>query len=168
MIYIIPLNSIEIDFLEKVKFFVEEVYKEKVFIEKEREFPENCLNSFRNQYDAECVLGKLSSYKNSITLYITQNDLYVEGLNFIFGLALPYYQKSIVSIKRLKESFYGKRDDLNILILRTAKEIVHEIGHLKGLSHCSDKNCVMYFSNSIYDTDRKGYKLCCNCLKKMK
>ncbi len=168
MIYVIPLNLADINFLERVKIFVEEVYEEKVLIKKEVKFPENCFNKLRNQYDAECVLNKLSSYKNSITLYITQNDLYVEGLNFIFGLALPYYQKSIVSMKRLKESFYGKREDLETLILRTAKEVIHEIGHLKGLSHCTDKKCVMYFSNSIYDTDNKDYKLCDRCLKRIK
>ncbi|MEO0291340.1 MAG: archaemetzincin family Zn-dependent metalloprotease [candidate division WOR-3 bacterium] len=166
MIYIIPLNSIDIDFLKRVKIFVEEVYKEEILIEKEIKFPDSCFNSLRNQYDAECVLSKLKSYKNSYTLYITDNDLYVKGLNFIFGLALPWEKKSIVSIKRLKESFYGKKEDLNILILRTAKEIIHEIGHLKGLSHCSDENCVMYFSNSIYDTDRKGYRLCDKCMNR--
>lgn len=36
---------------------------------------------------------------------------------------------------------------------RTVKEAVHEIGHLKGLSHCPDSGCVMHFSNSLRDSE---------------
>ena len=168
MIYLIPLSGIDINLIEKTKTYVQEIYKEKVIIRKVIEFPEGCYNSSRNQYDAECVLKQLPSYKEALTLYITDKDLYVSGLNFVFGLALPYEGKSIVSIARLKESFYGKKEDKELLILRTTKEIIHELGHLKGLPHCPDAKCVMHFSNSLYDTDYKGYELCERCLRKLR
>jgi archaemetzincin len=43
------------------------------------------------------------------------------------------------------------------------KEAVHELGHMFGLDHCSDLRCVMHFSNSLADTDRKGRDFCPSC-----
>ncbi len=168
MIYLIPLTGIDINLIKDVKFYVEEVYEEKVRVESSVNFPEGCFNKLRNQYNAECVIEKLP-YKEGVAIYITEKDLYVEGLNFVFGLAESLYgKKGIVSIARLKESFYRKKENYNLLLLRTVKEIIHEIGHLKGLSHCSDPKCVMHFSNSLYDTDYKDYKLCEKCRKKLR
>lgn len=168
MIYLIPLSNFDLTLIEKAKIYVEEVYKGKIIIKESAIFPEDCYNSSREQYDAKCVLNKISSYREALTLYITDKDLYIRGLNFIFGLAMPYEGKGIVSIARLKESFYGKEENKELLILRIAKEIIHELGHLKGLSHCPDAKCVMHFSNSLYDTDFKSYKLCEKCKGKLK
>jgi len=44
-----------------------------------------------------------------------------------------------------------------------ATEAVHELGHAFGLQHCGNPECVMFFSNSIMDTDRKGWHLCQQC-----
>ncbi|WP_081825254.1 matrixin family metalloprotease [Persephonella sp. IF05-L8] len=55
-----------------------------------------------------------------------------------------------------------------IFIGRITKEAVHEIGHTLGLGHCPDPECVMHFSNSIVDTDRKSYFFCSVCYQKVK
>ncbi|MEA2005134.1 MAG: hypothetical protein U9O50_02570 [Acidobacteriota bacterium] len=44
-------------------------------------------------------------------------------------------------------------------------EAVHELGHTYGLSHCPDAKCVMHFSNSLLDTDKKSASFCTHCHK---
>ena len=41
---------------------------------------------------------------------------------------------------------------------------LHEVGHaLFALRHCNNPKCVMSFSNTIFDVDRKSKEVCKNC-----
>jgi len=92
-----------------------------------------------------------------MSLVLSQRDLYVAPLNFVFGLAMRDIQAAIVSWHRLGD------DDTSIFADRLAKEIVHEVGHLEGLEHCPDPSCVMWFSNTLQETDAKGVNFCRIC-----
>jgi archaemetzincin len=46
---------------------------------------------------------------------------------------------------------------------RALKEAMHELGHTFGLGHCADPGCVMWFSNTLAETDRKGAAYCARC-----
>jgi len=50
--------------------------------------------------------------------------------------------------------------DYPALERRAATEAIHELGHTYGLSHCSDPTCVMWFSNTLSESDRKGTRFC--------
>ena len=43
---------------------------------------------------------------------------------------------------------------------RAATEAIHELGHTFGLRHCSRPSCVMWFSNTLAETDRKDVRPC--------
>jgi archaemetzincin len=96
-------------------------------------------------------------------LGITDVDLFTAGLNFIFGQAFIGGRECLISLARLRPSFYGQPDDADLFRERVIKEAVHELGHTFGLSHCGDPQCVMMFSNSLTDTDRKSSTFCLNC-----
>ena len=40
---------------------------------------------------------------------------------------------------------------------------MHELGHTFGLGHCAEPSCVMWFSNTLRETDRKGAAYCPRC-----
>ena len=160
-----PLDdAVDIDLLKFLKEKLEGVFSVEVMIsQKTLNIVENCFNPKRRQYCADLILEnylKEEAQNYNKTLLITSVDLYTEGLNFIFGETLIKEGVGIISLCRLRLSFYGLPDNVEITRLRALKEAVHEIGHLYGLRHCSDPRCVMFFSNTLSDTDRKSYHFC--------
>jgi len=121
------------------------------------------FNWSRRQYRAESLAVMLAEYlgildpPRILALGLSEADGYVEGLNFVFGLALPRLGSAVVFARRLLSS------DRKLYMLRLLKESMHELGHLLGLEHCSNPRCVMSFSNSLYDVDRKEAAFCDEC-----
>ncbi len=95
-------------------------------------------------------------------------DLYTRGLNFVFGQARLGGREAVISLARLHQSFYGLPEDEELLLERSLKEAVHELGHTWGLAHCPDHLCVMHFSNSLRDTDVKTARFCSKCFSILK
>lgn len=123
----------------------------------------------RKQYDAAVLLSELKPYSSSRpALFVFREDLFADGLNFVFGLAKG--NSCIVSTERLDPRFYGEKDlgkARSLFIERLIKEAIHEIGHAIGVPHCVEPSCVMVFSDSIEGVDRKKASFCpkCNGLK---
>jgi len=129
--------------------------------------PEDAYNRVRNQYHSSRILEKISIYakksREDRILGITEADLYVPQLNFVFGEAQCPGNVAVISLHRLKPEFYGQPPNRTLFLERSVKEAVHEVGHTLGLGHCSNPACVMFFSNSILDTDRKSLNFCERC-----
>jgi archaemetzincin len=122
----------------------------------------------RNQYLADGLLAELTSLVNDgNTLYlgITEADLFSPGLNFVFGIAST--RRALISTLRLRPEFYGMPPNPKVFRWRILTEAIHELGHALGLPHCEYPGCVMYFSNWIGDTDRKGPRFCYRCSKRI-
>jgi archaemetzincin len=131
--------------------------------------PADCPEG-RSQYPGApflAALAKTRSTGKELTLGVTGVDLTVPGLNFVFGLADPRGRCAVISLARLYPEFYGQPRDPRRFKERAVKEAVHELGHLLGLDHCPDPACVMAFSNSLADTDRKRPGFCANCRKRL-
>jgi archaemetzincin len=75
-------------------------------------------------------------------------------LNFVFGEADARLGIAVFSLARLHTP------DRNHFVHRAATEAIHELGHTFGLTHCDDVRCVMWFSNTLAETDRKGTEFC--------
>ena len=120
----------------------------------------------RGQCPGEPFLAELAAARphgEEMILGVTGVDLTAPGLNFVFGLADPRSRAAVISLARLYPEFYGQPRDPRRFKARAIKEAVHELGHLLGLDHCPDPACIMSFSNSLADTDRKGPGFCELC-----
>jgi len=129
----------------------------------ESRVPLECLNPSRNQLEALCVASRARALApfECIALGIVAHDAYVEGLNFVFGLALPHLAVATVYTPRLRLA------PANLFGIRLMKEVMHELGHVLGLEHCSNRFCVMSFSNSLYEVDVKKPAFCRKCFQKL-
>jgi len=129
--------------------------------------PKEAYNEARHQYHSTRVLAKIIDHVKKLdvdtVLGVTTLDLYVPSLNFVFGEAHFPGKVALISLFRLKPEFYGQPADKRLLYERAVKEAVHEVGHTLGLAHCRNSSCVMFFSNSILDTDRKKSLFCEKC-----
>ena len=128
--------------------------------------PAGAYDPRRRQYRAEAFLPLLEPFrpgKNGLVLGVAGVDLFVPELNFVFGLAEPRRKSAIISLACLHPEFYGLPTNPQLFRERALKEAVHELGHLLGLGHCPNPACIMFFSNSLADTDRKGPGFCSKC-----
>ncbi len=120
----------------------------------------------RGQYWATAILRELAAAVEGSAvrlLGITEADLFVPVLTFVFGEAQLGGQCALVSLHRLREEFYGLPPNPALLMERAVKEAVHELGHTYGLRHCSDWRCVMASTHSVERLDLKEPRFCPAC-----
>jgi len=124
----------------------------------------------RNQYNSTAVISAaLERFRDASgkILCVTDVDLFVPVLTFVFGEAQLQGTVAVVSTFRLNETLYGLPENPRLLEERLIKESVHELGHTFGLIHCRDYNCVMHSSTSVEEIDVKGVEFCEACKKRM-
>lgn len=164
-IVLIPVGKIDKEIMEILKNNLSKVFNKQVFIGGEMSEPDYAFNRKRNQYLSTAILNLLTEQEEFAEyekiLGIVDHDLYVPELNFVFGEAGR--KMAVISLTRLRQEFYGLPEDKSLFYRRTLTEAVHELAHTYGLGHCSNPRCVMFFSNTLMDTDRKGSEFCLKC-----
>ncbi len=120
----------------------------------------------RNQYNSSGLLLELINDTSPETLRVlgvTELDLFIPILTFLFGEAQLNGMGALVSTHRLHNQFYGIPEDEEVLKARLLKEGIHELGHTFGLIHCFTLNCVMKSSTYVEDIDQKSIHFCKFC-----
>lgn len=163
-LYIVPLGKIPSPVIEAVRAALAGTYGFEVLMHEEVPLPVASFNIDRQQFLSFMVIEELARMGlDGVVLGIADEDLYAQGLNFVFGEADREKQVTVISITRLRKEFYGGKPDEELLVQRAVKEAVHEAGHIVGLPHCPKTDCVMHFSNTISHTDLKSAEPCPVC-----
>ena len=161
-----PIGNIDPRTLEELSHSLAATFGQAVETKMPLEGLDHAYSPRRNQYHCTAFLDAISSQEQR-TLAVCDVDLYVPGLNFVFGQANPRRKVAVISLFRLRPERYGLPPDERLFADRAAKEAIHELGHTYGLGHCRDERCVMHFSNSLPETDRKSALFCQECAKKL-
>jgi len=121
----------------------------------------------RRQYESSTVLRSVvqapAGPDPTRVLAVTEIDLFIPMLTFVFGQAQLEGPVALVSLARLRQEFYGLPPDPAVLRARAVKEALHEMGHTFGLSHCPDGRCAMALSHNVRQIDTKGSDYCDGC-----
>lgn len=137
--------------------------------------PDSRQNSYGLQYNATQIMDALlrrnlpgDAY---CTLAVTMADLFPRPeWNFVYGLARLQQRIGVFSFVRHTpdpESASAEARQAQMLH-RSMKTMIHEIGHMFGLRHCTWFNCLMRGSNGEQVEHQHNYlHLCPVCLRKL-
>jgi len=128
--------------------------------------PPESFEARRNQYNSTKILKEMLGDvpQDALKLLgVTNEDLCIPILTYVFGEAQVGGTAAVVSLARLRQEHYGLTPDRPLLLERLRKESLHELGHTFGLIHCPLRECVMYLSNTVVDVDTRGGDFCRGC-----
>ena len=164
-----PFVNIDGALVEAVRQAIEQRFHVRAIKGETRDLPESFYSPQRRQGRSTALLNELAcnSSNETMRLGIANVDFFVPELSFVFGEASQERRVAVVSIARLDPQFYGDVANSEKLFRRASTEAIHELGHVFGLGHCERADCVMYFSNTLAQTDRKGSEFCKLCAERI-
>ena len=153
--------------LDTVCGWTERVFRVHARTYRHAERPTHAFDPRRGQHSSTAILKWLVGRAQAArrTLAITDADLFIPVLTFVYGEAQLGGRAAVVSTARLA-SDNGFRPDRPLMRERTLKETVHEIGHTFGLIHCGEPTCVMSRSVNLAQVDAKDPALCADCRRR--
>ena len=166
---LVPIGDMEPGILQELKGGLATIFGCPVHIQPPITVPGQAFDPARNQYLSDALIDGLRQHTNKSAhiLGVTEVSIYTHGLNFVFGQADSAGRVALISLHHLRGEDRTLPDGSKLLIERTLKEAVHELGHTMGLGHCRDAGCVMHFSQSLIDTDVKSSYFCSRCQPKL-
>lgn len=120
----------------------------------------------RQQYHSSEILRRMRGFVRPgdwRLLAVTEVDLYIPILKFVFGEAQLMGPCAVVSTYRLRQEYYGLDRDDALMGQRLLKECVHELGHTLDLRHCQEYNCVMASAHAVEWIDLREDGFCKSC-----
>lgn len=152
--------------LEEVKDRTQSVFDVPARIMDATERPAGAFDPTRGQYSStkilRWVLRDVPADARKVVA-ITDGDLFIPVLTFVFGEAQLGGKGAVVSTARLRLDLSGLPSPVPLFRARLSKECLHELGHTFGLTHCGLSRCVMSRSNSVPEVDAKDWNLCRDC-----
>jgi predicted Zn-dependent protease len=144
--YVVSIGHVSNEKLKNASNTVEKYFGQTTKIIQEIELSQSMYIKGTDLIDVNKFIKSVE--ENDRYLFVTNKKLYFTNIERgVYGLS---YNKSIV-VKSNSEM---------------EETIVHEMGHIKGLSHCKNKRCIMSTYDDGYTTDY-GIHFCDDCSSKI-
>ena len=171
LVDVVPIGEVPAAVKRQASGALRSVFDAEVSVHEGQSIPGSAYDEGRDQYRAEEFIELASRIGDGEkNIAVTTEDLYYRRRNYVFGLAYLDGKASVVSTYRLQTSSDGGFSNMSaseIFSDRVRKEVVHEIGHTLGLEHCDNHRCVMNFSPTVREVDRKEETLCGTCQREV-
>ncbi len=161
------------DLVEPVREFLGLYYGREAVLGDAMPLPLEAWNPDRGaagQVDAEALLASLKGSCDvgmAGCLTVTDEDLYVNTLQYVFGLGHFHRRVGVFSMYRLWEDVLDPGTGTRLAVRepeplrRALKVAVHEMGHELTVAHCVHyRHCVMAGTNSLAESDAGSLMLC--------
>lgn len=165
-LYLVPVGSVSPSVMDWLETAAAEWFPFPVRRLPALAIPEGAYDPARRQYRSVEVMKALlrNAPPDTVRLLgVTEVDLAIPMLTFLFGQAQLDGTTAVVSLCRLRQEFYGLPADEGLLQERAVKEMLHELGHTFGLTHCTERRCTMSLSTHIDLVDAKSERYCARC-----
>ncbi|KMQ58667.1 Zn-dependent protease [Chryseobacterium angstadtii] len=118
-------------------------------------------------YVLDSLLIKRKPEDALVLMGITEKDLFPKPeWNYVFGMASYETGTGVTSLYRFSDGNLSA-SNFNESLERLIKISSHEIGHMFGISHCLNANCVMNGTNTLPETDFHFARACSLCQLKL-
>jgi len=163
---VVPVGVVPSELLARIAGFLETSCGNPCYTAGDAVDPESAYDAVRGQFDCRRLFPLLETIardRGCMVLGVADVDLYSAVFTFVFGEAHLGGRTGIFSLHRLSPAVYGLPPDPELLEARARREALHETGHLLGLVHCREPECVMRFSGSAEEVDLKTDRFCPDC-----
>jgi archaemetzincin len=167
LVHLLPVGSTAVSLLHDLRSAIPKKLPVRCEILPVTFDPKPSYHPERQQFHSSEILQRIQGLLRPAdwrVLAVTEIDLYIPILKYVFGEAQVGGPCAIISTYRLRQEFYGLPDDTALLQERTLKEAIHELGHTLHLRHCQDYRCAMASSHSVEWIDLREHSLCDACL----
>jgi archaemetzincin len=169
-IVLVPVGTLDEPLLDKISKTLAETFQRTTTVHRSLPVPKYAFNPTRGQYHSAAILKRVETLRVAewdSAIGIVDVDLFVPEVPFIFGEADRSTRSAIISITRLRPETGSGESKKELTYKRLVSEAIHQIGVIRGLAHCPNNRCVMFFSATVQDTDKKGMSFCANCRKRL-
>ena len=167
---LLPIGRIDIGAFDCIRKPLVEIFGRTVELGSRLPVPKYAFNPTRGQYHSGAIMKRIEEARLAdwdAAIGISMEDLFVPEVPFIFGEADRSMRSALLSLARLKPDTGSVESREEVLRRRLVSEAVHQVGLLRGLAHCPNNRCVMFYAALVQEIDKRGSSLCANCKKRL-